>query len=78
MLIPVGRSLYAIAAGYLGLLSLAFCFLGPFAILCGILAIVDIRKNPKKGGMPRAIVGITLGAIGTIGLVFAILMLAFA
>ncbi len=75
MLLPVGRSPYAIAAGYLGLFSLALCFLGPVAILCGILAIVDIRKNPKKSGMPRAIVGITLGAIGTLGLVLAILAL---
>jgi len=76
MLLPVGRSPYAIAAGYLGLFSVALCFLGPFAILFGILAIVDIHKNPKLVGMPRAILGITLGAIGTIGLVFAILAMA--
>lgn len=73
MLLPVGRSPYAIVAGYLGLLSLALCFLGPFALLCGILAIIDIRKNPKKSGMLRAVVGITLGAIGTIGLMCLIL-----
>ena len=76
MLIPVGRSPYAIAAGYLGLFSLALCFLGPIAILCGVLAIVDIRKNPKKTGRPRAVVGITLGAIGTLGLMLTILALA--
>ena len=69
MLIPIGRSMHSIIAGYLGLLSLGCCPLGPFAILFGILAIVDIKKNPKKGGIVRAIVGIVLGAIGTLGLV---------
>ena len=64
MILPVGRSIYAIVAGYLGLLSLAACFLGPFAILFGILGILDIRKNPKKSGMVRCIVGIVLGLIG--------------
>jgi hypothetical protein len=58
------------------LFSLALCFLGPFAILFGILAIVDIRKNPKRVGMPRAILGITFGLLGTVGLVMAILAFA--
>ena len=71
-LIPIGRSIHAIIAGYLGLLSLAMCFLGPFAILFGVLAIIDIKKNPKKVGMVRAIVGIVLGVIGTLLLVGAI------
>ncbi len=69
MLIPIGRSVHAIIAGYLGLLSLGCCALGPFAILFGILAVVDIRKNPKKGGIVRAILGIVLGVIGTLGLI---------
>ena len=69
MLIPIGRSVHSIIAGYLGLLSLGCCPLGPFAILFGILAIVDIKKHPKKGGIVRAIVGIVLGVIGTLGLV---------
>ena len=69
MLIPIGRSIHAIIAGYLGLLSLGCCALGPFAILFGVLAVVDIRKNPKKGGIVRAVVGIVLGAIASLGLV---------
>jgi len=69
MLIPIGRSIHAIIAGYLGLLSLACCPLGPLAVLFGILAIVDIKKNPKKGGIVRAIVGIVLGLLGSLGLV---------
>ena len=69
MLLPIGRSIHAIIAGYLGLLSLGCCALGPFAIVFGVLAIIDIRKNPKKGGIVRAIVGIVLGTLGTLGLV---------
>ncbi len=73
MLIPVGRSIHAIIAGYLGLLSLAFCFLGPFAILFGILAIRDIQKDSTKHGMVRAILGIVFGLIGSLLLVGALI-----
>ena len=51
-LLPVGRSGWAIAAGYLGLFSMLFVF-APFAILCGWLAIRDIvatRRNTAWGG----------------------------
>lgn len=76
MLLPVGRSVHAIIAGYLGLLSLGCCALGPFAVVFGILAVVDIQKNPKKGGIVRAVLGIVLGAIGTLGLVALLFSLA--
>lgn len=77
MLLPVGRSVYSIVAGYLGLISLGCCALGPFAILFGILAVADIRKNPKKGGIVRAVLGIVLGAISTLGLVALLLNLVW-
>lgn len=64
MLLPVGRSGWAIAAGYLGLFSILAIF-APFALLTGILAIRDIRANPEKHGMGRAIFGIVMGALGT-------------
>jgi hypothetical protein len=76
MLIPVGRSIHAIIAGYLGLLSPAFCFLGPFAILFGILAIRDIRRDSTKHGMVRAILGIVLGSVGTV--LFGLALVGFA
>ncbi|HJN10418.1 MAG TPA: hypothetical protein QF564_17155 [Pirellulaceae bacterium] len=76
MLIPIGRSVHAIIAGYLGLLSLGCCALGPFAVLFGILAVVDIQKNPEKGGIVRAVLGIVLGAIASLGLVLALVSLA--
>lgn len=67
-LIPVGRSAWAIAAGYLGLLSLAICPLGPFAVIAGIIAIINIQRDPKLHGLPRAIIGIVLGLVGSLGL----------
>jgi hypothetical protein len=54
----------------LGLFSL-ICFPAPLALVFGILAIIDIRKHPEKHGMGRAIFGVVMGLLGTIGLAFA-------
>ncbi len=76
LLLPVGRSPLAIVAGYLGLVSVIF-IPAPFALVIGILAIIDIKKNPHKHGMGRAIFGTVMGLIFTlligIGIVAAIL-----
>jgi hypothetical protein len=72
MILPVGRSGYAIAAGYLGLFSVLFVF-APFSILFGVLAISDIKKHPDKLGKGRAIFGIVMGVIFTIGLIFVVI-----
>ena len=64
-LIPVGRSGWAIAAGYLGLFSLLL-LPAPFAIFTGIMAIRSIRRDPRKHGMGRAIFGIALGTLSLI------------
>jgi GYF domain 2/Domain of unknown function (DUF4190) len=69
VLLPVGRSGWAIAAGYLGLLSFLGVF-GPFALLTGILAVIDIRRNPQKHGMGRAVFGIVMGVLGSAALIF--------
>ena len=66
-LLPVGRSGYAIAAGYLGLLSLLI-LPGPLAVCFSILAIRDLKKNPTKHGMGRAIFGLLMGGFGTAAL----------
>lgn len=65
LLLPVGRSGWAIAAGYLGLVSVLI-FPAPFALATGIYAIIDIRRNPKKHGMGRAIFGVVMGGLGTL------------
>ena len=70
MLIPIGRSGWAIAAGYAGLFSLLL-FPAPLAILFGILAIRDIKKHPQKHGMGRAIFGLVAG------IVFPVLIVLF-
>jgi len=64
MLLPVGRSGWAIAAGYADLFS--FVFIGaPFALVFGILGVREIRKtrdsDQPKHGMGRAIFGIVAG-----------------
>lgn len=73
--LPVGTSVWAIVSGYCGLLSLAICFLGPIAVICGILAIREIRSNPRVGGLGRAIFGIVTGLLGSLGLALMIFAL---
>jgi hypothetical protein len=58
-LLPVGRSGFAIAAGYLGLLSFLPVF-GYFAILFAVLAIFDLRKHPEKSGWGRVITALVI------------------
>ena len=62
MIVPVGRSIWAILAGYLGLFSVLL-IPAPFAVLFGLLAIREMRRNPKKHGMGRAIFGIVCGSL---------------
>ena len=75
MILPVGRSGWAIAAGYCGLLSLACWILGPAAILCGVMAIRDMRIHPERHGMGRVITGFHPGRLGSIILCFYGIML---
>src|SRR5262249_2400823 len=65
-LVPIGRSGWAIAAGYLGLLScipLVGMVLGPLAITTGILGLRHSSRNPRLGGRGRAIFGIAFGTL---------------
>lgn len=64
MILPVGRSGMAIAAGYAGLFAL-LVVPAPLALLLGILAFRDLKRNPKKHGMGRAIFGIVMGVLGS-------------
>ena len=66
-ILPVGRSGWAIAAGYLALFSILL-LPAPFAIACGFLAIRDIRRHPEKHGMGRAIFGIVMGSLGVVAI----------
>lgn len=68
-LLPVGRSWYAIAAGYLGLLSI-LPVLAQLALVFGLLGLRDIRLHPEKGGSGRAWFGVIAGGFFTLLLVF--------
>ena len=68
ILLPVGRSVYAIIAGYLGLVS-PLVIPAPFAFIFGIIALRDIKRHPDRSGKGRAIFGIVMG------LIFSLLLL---
>lgn len=74
ILLPVGRSPYAIAAGYAGLFAL-IPFFAPIALVLGILAIRHIKRNPKLHGLGRAWFGLVMGALGTLLLAIFIVAL---
>ncbi len=71
-LVPVGRSGYAIAAGYLGLFSLVIPFLCFATMIFSILGTLDLRKHPEKLGWGRIGTGYALG--GTMTLVHLIVI----
>lgn len=63
--IPINTSGLAIAAGYVGLISV-LCFPAPIALLLGILALVQLKKKPKLHGKGRAIFAIMMGSFFTL------------
>jgi hypothetical protein len=74
-LIPIGRSGWSIAAGYLGLLScipIVGMVLGPLAITTGVLGLRHAARNPALGGRGRAIFGIALGTFNFLWAAFLI------
>jgi hypothetical protein len=75
MLMPVGRSIWAIIAGYLGLFSV-LCLPAPLALLISLVAIWDIRRDPNKHGLGRAIFGLVMGAVFTSVMLFWLVLLA--
>ena len=77
LLLPVGRSGWAIAAGYLGLL--AFIIIpAPLALIVSIIAILDVQKSRKTGkpkhGMGRAVFGLIVGFLGTVILIVSLIV----
>ncbi|RYD20921.1 MAG: hypothetical protein EOP88_13230 [Verrucomicrobiaceae bacterium] len=69
MLMPVGRSGWAIAAGYLGLFSFVL-IPAPLSMIVSAIAIRDIRRSrgtaKVKHGMGRAVFGLVAGVVGSI------------
>ena len=75
MLLPVGRSVWAIAAGYLGLFSV-LVVPAPVCLGVSVMAIRDIRKHPDRHGMGRAVFGLVMGIVFTPLLVFMVIAVA--
>jgi uncharacterized protein (DUF983 family) len=73
LLLPVGRSGWAIAAGYVGLFAVLLVP-APIALILGIVAIRDIRRHKEKHGMGRAIFGLVMGILFTIALLFLVVV----
>lgn len=73
--LPVNTSVWAIAAGYLGLFSVLM-FPAPFALATGILALRSLKRNPGLRGHVRAWLGIVLGLLFTI--LFVLMLFNFA
>jgi hypothetical protein len=66
LLLPVGRPAAAIAAGYLGLFA---CFpvvgivASILAVIFGVLALKQIKRDPTQSGKGRAWFGVIVGAV---------------
>ena len=64
MLLPVGRSGWAIAAGYAGLFAF-IVFPAPIALILSGIAIRDLKRHPERHGWGRAWFGMVTGVVGT-------------
>ena len=62
---PIGRSFWAILAGYFGLLS-PIPFFGPIAVCTGILGWRSIKRVESLHGAGRSWFGIVAGSIATV------------
>lgn len=60
--VPVNTNVLAILAGYAGLVSV-LCFPAPFALILGVLALRQLKRNPDQHGKGRAIFGIVMGVL---------------
>ncbi len=74
MLVPVGRSGWAIAAGYFGLFSLIPLF-APIGLIVSIVAAVHLKRNPRLHGWGRTLFGLLMSG-GVVALTAIVLVLA--
>jgi len=77
-LIPF-KNTAALLSYYLGVFSLAcMLFLGPPAIILGIIGLVNRAKNPSIHGTAHAWIGIVLGSITTLLGIAAVVLVIIA
>ena len=65
-ILPVHRSGLAIAAGYVALFGIFIFVLAPVALVLGIFALRDLKRNPGRLGHGRAWFAIIAGGIVTV------------
>jgi hypothetical protein len=70
--VPVGVEPFSLAAGYLGLLSLAGGCLGPISVVVSIIGFVRLRKQPGQRGHVRCAIGLVGGLLGSVMLALII------
>ncbi len=70
--IPVNPSGWAVAAGYAGIFAVLLP-LAPIAIILGLVALKDLKKNPSKTGLGRAIFGIVAGTVCTLFFIYILI-----
>jgi hypothetical protein len=69
LLLPVGRPISAIAAGYLAMFSVVPIFglvAAIPALICGLSALKEIKRDPSLRGKGRAWFGIIAGGLFTV------------
>jgi hypothetical protein len=74
-LVPINVSPYAVVSCYSGLFGFLFCILvvpSLLAIVMGVLALSDLKKNPHLSGKGRAWFGLVTGSLS---LVIALIIL---
>jgi hypothetical protein len=64
-ILPVGRSGWAIAAGYAGLFALLI-YPAPLALALSLIAMRHLRRSPKLLGWGRAVFALVTGLVGTV------------
>ena len=69
--VPAGWSGWAVASGYLALLSI-LGYPAIASVIVSLIALFDLRRHPEKRGQRRAWFGLVMGALGTIAVVLAV------
>ena len=77
-LVPTARtSGLALTAGYLGIFGFFFPPLAPVALALGIMGVRDLKRHREKNGWGRAITGIVLGGLLSLGLLVLLGVIIF-
>lgn len=72
------KALLAYYLGVFGLIPVVGLFLGPAALVLGILGLRHVRRNPQAHGTGHAITGIVLGSLELLGHVAVIVLIILA